>query len=209
MSFSQAASLAMGFITTSSARTVFAAACVMACGGLLTGCASHANAPWADLGAANSRIAQSPTIQPGNKLKINVFNEPNLSGTYEVTTSGGVAMPLIGTVEAEGATATQFTERLRRRLAQGYLKNPRVAVEVENYRPVFIHGEVRKSGEYLFRAGLTLRDAVALAGGYTYRADEGYVLLTRRNQTEPVRVRMPSAASVLPGDNIRVPERFF
>lgn len=175
----------------------------------LSGCASNSNAPWAELGGHSTSLITSPRLESGNKLRINVFEEPGLSGSYDVKPDGDVAMPLIGGVKAAGLTAKEFANRLRIRLSQGYLKDPRVAVEVENFRPIFIHGEVRKSGEFPFRAGLTLRDAVALAGGYTYRADESYVLLNRRSKAQPVRVRMPNAAAVLPGDNIRVPERFF
>ncbi len=70
-------------------------------------------------------------------------------------------------------------------------------------------GEVRSGGEFPFKSGLKLRDAIALAGGFTYRANETHVLLVREGSPQQYRVAMPADIDVLPGDNIRVPERFF
>ncbi|MEO1265161.1 MAG: polysaccharide biosynthesis/export family protein [Pseudomonadota bacterium] len=188
-------------------RSLFAVA--IAAAALITGgCATNMSAPWADLGAPGKALP-TPTLSPGDKLRVTVFDEPNLSGTFEVGADGHVAMPLLGRVRASGLTLDAFRRALNRRLADGFLKNPRTTIDVLNYRPVFVHGEVRRGGEYPFKAGLTFRDAIAVAGGYTYRAQEGYVLLMRAGQREPVKVRMPSTALVQPGDNIRVPERFF
>ena len=87
-------------------------------------------------------------------------------------------------------------------------ENPEVAVDVFDYRPIYVHGEVKNGGEFQYKSGLRLRDAVAMAGGYTYRAEQSYVLLGRDDQKE-LQVTMPGDAPVLPGDNIRIPERFF
>lgn len=145
----------------------------------------------------------------GDKLKVSVFGENDLSGTYEVDALGQVPLPLIGEVPAKGRRIGEFRDAVAARLAQGYLKHPKVSVEVVNYRPFYIHGEVRSGGEFAFKNGLKLRDAIAVAGGYTYRADHSHVLLVREGQSQEVAVRLPSDAEVLPGDNIRVPERFF
>ncbi|MGF1650857.1 MAG: polysaccharide biosynthesis/export family protein [Hyphomicrobiaceae bacterium] len=177
---------------------------------LVSGCVgTDANAPWADLGAMERTGHADPKLSPGDELRITVFEEKDLSGQFRVATNGTVSLPLVGPVRAAGTTVDDFRELLRTRLASGYLKNPRVAVEVLSYKPIFIHGEVRSGGEFPFKIGLTFRDAIAIAGGYSYRADERYVLLTRSGSREPVRVSMPSAAPLLPGDNIRIPERFF
>lgn len=117
-------------------------------------------------------------------------------------------MPLIGPVKANGQTVDGFTRAVKDRLSAGYLKNPKLNVEVLNYRAIFVHGEVRSGGQFTFKNGLRIRDAIAIAGGYTYRADQNYVLITRDNQPT-VRLPLPSNVSILPGDNIRVPERFF
>lgn len=144
----------------------------------------------------------------GDKLKIAVFGEDNLSGQFEVSPSGNVAMPLIGEMNAKGLTVAEFRNQLAGRLQDGYLKSPRVTVDVINYRPVYVYGEVRTGGEIPFKSGMRLRDAIALAGGYTYRADETYVSLGRGDHPEQS-VRMTGESPILPGDNIRVPERIF
>lgn len=144
----------------------------------------------------------------GDKLKVTVFGEENLSGQFEVNALGQVSMPLIGEVPAANQPIVEFRDTIARRLANGYLKNPRVTVDVLNYRPIYVHGEVKSGGEFPFKSGLRLRDAVALAGGYTYRANQTYVAVFREGQGE-MTIPMDGTFSVLPGDNIRVPERFF
>lgn len=144
----------------------------------------------------------------GDKLKLTVFGEENLSGQFEVNALGQVALPLIGELPAKGLGIGEFRDTVARRLADGYLKNPRVTVEVLNYRSIFVHGEVKSGGEFQFKNGLKLRDAVAMAGGYTYRADQDHLFLVREGEQES-RLAMPSDLPVLPGDNIRIPERFF
>ncbi|MEL6871504.1 MAG: polysaccharide biosynthesis/export family protein [Pseudomonadota bacterium] len=186
----------------------FALTWVVVASGLLAGCASNQSAPWADLGS-NPPTSMSLPLAVGDKIKVTVFEEPNLSDTFEVGADGFIGFPLIGRVRALGRTPEGLRSELNRRLADGYLKNPRTTISIVNYQPIFVHGEVRRGGEFPFKSGLTFRDAIAVAGGYTYRAEESYVLLTRRGQTRPLKVRMPSTAFMQPGDNIRIPERFF
>ena len=144
----------------------------------------------------------------GDKLKISVFGEENLSGPVEVNAVGQVSLPLIGEMPAKGLALHEFREQIARKLADGYLKNPRVTVEMTNYRPIYVQGEVKNSGEFQFKNGISLRDVVAMAGGYTYRADQSYLYVGREGEPE-VALKMPSDVPVLPGDNIRIPERFF
>ena len=144
----------------------------------------------------------------GDKLKITVFGEDNLSGNYEVNALGQISMPLVGEVAAQGVAIAAFREQLIKRLSAGYLKSPRVTVDVLNYRPIYVHGEVKSGGEYPFKTGLKLRDAIAVAGGFTYRADEKYVVVVREGAGE-AKVPLSSSFAVFPGDNIRVLERFF
>lgn len=144
----------------------------------------------------------------GDKLRITVFGEENLSGQLEVNAFGQVPMPLIGEIEAKGASISEFKDRIARKLSEGYLKNPKVSVEILNYRSIFVHGEVKNGGEFQFKNGLKFRDAIAMAGGYTYRANQKYVLVVREGEQEG-RIDLPSDLPVLPGDNIRVMERFF
>lgn len=144
----------------------------------------------------------------GDKLKITVFGEENLSGPAEVNAMGQVALPLAGEIPAAGQSLVKFREFVARRLSDGYLKNPKVTVEITNYRGIYVHGEVKQGGEFAYKPGLTIRDAVAVAGGYTYRADQSNVVVTREGQ-QAVRLPLPSEVPVLPGDNLQIPERFF
>lgn len=144
----------------------------------------------------------------GDKLKITVFGEENLSGAAEVNALGQVALPLAGEIPAKGLAIAQFRDAVARRLSDGYLKNPKVTVEITNYRGIYVHGEVKSGGEFPFKPGLTIRDAVAVAGGYTYRADQSNVLVTREGE-QAVYIPLPSDIPVLPGDNLQIPERFF
>lgn len=144
----------------------------------------------------------------GDKLKITVYGEENLSGPFEVNAFGQVSLPLVGEMPAKGLGLDDFRNQLTHKLAGGYLKNPKVSVEMMTYRPIYVHGEVKNGGEFQYKNGVSLRDAVAMAGGYTYRADQGYLYIGREGEPD-VAVRMPADVPVLPGDNIRVPERFF
>ena len=144
----------------------------------------------------------------GDKLKVSVFGEENLSGQFEVNALGQVSLPLIGESPAKGLAIHEFRDQIARRLSDGYLKSPKVNVEMLNYRPIYVHGEVKSGGEFQFKNGLTLRDVIAIAGGYTYRADQSYLYIGREGEPDAA-VKMPTDISVLPGDNIRIPERFF
>ncbi|MBI1383307.1 MAG: polysaccharide export protein [Rhizobiales bacterium] len=148
-------------------------------------------------------------LRPGDRLKVTVFQEAELSGEYEVSVHGRVALPLIGEVAATGFSIQEFKEAVTARLADGYLRQPRVSVEVLNYRPFYVHGEVRGAGEFKYQPGISFRDAIAMAGGSTYRADESYIILVRHGDGREIKVPLPSQYLVLPGDNIRIPERFF
>jgi len=145
----------------------------------------------------------------GDKVRVTVFGEPDLSGTFEINSQGRIALPLAGDVNAAGLDADGLKNAAARRLSEGYLKNPKLSVEIVGYRPIYVHGEVRSGGEFAFKTGLRLRDVIALAGGYTYRANQSYVVLSRSGVALDARVQMPTEMLVMPGDNIRVPERYF
>jgi polysaccharide biosynthesis/export protein len=149
-------------------------------------------------------------LAPGDKLRITVFNEPTLTGDYAVTSEGTISFPLIGNVPARDATLTEFQELLRRRLSDGYLNDPRVAIEPINYRPYYILGEVNRPGEYPYSVGLKIEQAVAAAGGYTYRANRRKAFLRRTNDADERHVDVrKQPVLVLPGDTIRIGERYF
>ena len=172
----------------------------------LTKSSTGTNAGGPDHPAANQRFYR---LGIGDKLKITVFGEDALSGEFEVGARGTVSLPLVGDIDSQGLSLPQFRDRMAKRLSEGYLKDPRITVEVLNYRGFFVHGEVRNGGEFKYKNGLKIRDAIAMAGGFSYRANESYFYLMRENYSKPVKVPLPNNMPVLPGDNIRVPERFF
>jgi polysaccharide export outer membrane protein len=150
-------------------------------------------------------------VGAGDKLRITVFNEPTLTGEYNVTPTGAVAFPLIGVVQAGTHTTEEVTREITGRLAGAYVNDPRVSVEVLNYRPFYILGEVNKPGEYPYASGMTVDQAIAKAGGFTYRANEKTAFLRRQTSTgeHPVSLRGINQVAILPGDTIRVGERYF
>lgn len=145
----------------------------------------------------------------GDKVRVTVYGETDLSGEFLVNGSGQVELPLVGQVPAAGLTLHEFTQEIRNALLNGYLTDPKVSVEVEDYRPFFIMGEVNKPGEYPYQDGLTIQSAVALAGGYTFRADDSDVYIRHSGSTKEQSMPTDSSTKINPGDIIRVPERLF
>jgi polysaccharide export outer membrane protein len=146
----------------------------------------------------------------GDRVRITVFGQPDLSGEYAVDGTGILAFPLVGQIHAGGHTASQLEQAIVAKLTPNYLKDPRVAVEVLTYRPFYIVGEVKTPGSYPYVSGMTVLNAVALAGGFTYRAREGSFYVSR-TQTDGSKVKLDAApdTQVLPGDVITVRERYF
>jgi protein involved in polysaccharide export with SLBB domain len=148
-------------------------------------------------------------LDAGDRLRVIVFGEMDLGGEYEVDGSGFIRLPLIGQVRAAGLALYEFENSTKSALERGYLKDARVSVEVINYRPFYILGQVNKPGEYPYVNGISVLSAVALAGGYTYRANEWSVYLRRRGTDEQRLVPADQVTLVQPGDIITVRERFF
>ena len=149
----------------------------------------------------------------GDVVRVTVFREPHITGEYGVDTSGALSVPLIGQLTAGGLTTAQVEYSLARRLRGDYVTDPKVSVEVVKYRSFYILGEVRRSGAYPYIPRMTLLDAVAVAGGFTYRANTRKIYV-RRAGTDFEEVyefdrHAPVRIWVYPGDNIRIPERFF
>lgn len=175
---------------------------------------------WASSGRA---LAQTPapaapsaadsitayTLGSGDKIRVTVFGHEDLSGEFEVDGSGNVSLPLIRNIKAEGLNVRQLEQAITERLSPDYLINPSVSVEVLNYRPFYIYGEVTKPGSYPFVNGMTVVTAVAMAGGFTYRARTSSVRIVRANDPARKAVVADKDTAVLPGDVIEVPERYF
>src|SRR5262249_26607367 len=123
--------------------------------------------------------------------------------------AGIVSVPLVGEVRVAGHTAQQVERTLAARMKGAISQDPKVNVEIAAYAPFYVHGEVKKSGEYPYRPGLTLGDAIATAGGLTYRANEARIYLRRAGSPVEDTVSLDMRLPVYPGDNIRVSERIF
>jgi len=172
----------------------------------LGGCA--ANPPPLPMAAATGISAYR--LGPGDRLRITVFGETTLTGEYQVTDDGSVAFPLIGNVPAGQGSLVALRDAIQARLAAGYVKDPRVSVEVLTYRPYYILGEVNKPGQYAFVVGLRLDQAVAAAGGFTYRANIRKVFLRRAEDPAEKTVDLRrQSVTVMPGDTLRIGERYF
>lgn len=145
----------------------------------------------------------------GDKLRVIVFGEDDLGGEYVVDDNGFVRLPLIGQVSAGGRTVKQLEEDIAKQLGSRYLKDPRVSIEVVSHRPFYIIGEVNKPGEYPFVAGMSVLNAVAMAGGYTYRANESVVYIRHKGAQDEEKFPADDSTKLGPGDIVNVVERWF
>ena len=148
-------------------------------------------------------------LGPGDKVRVVVFGETDLSGEFSVGTSGTLALPLVGPVAASGKAPSELEAAIIDALSPEYLREPRVSVEVLEYRPYFILGEVKAPGSYAYSADVNVRRAAALAGGYTYRAKTGHAYVTRVTAGKESRHKASPETPLLPGDIVEIPERFF
>jgi polysaccharide export outer membrane protein len=148
-------------------------------------------------------------LAPGDRVKVIVFGHDDLSGEYEVDNEGRLSLPLIKSVQASGLTIQEVEQAITDKLQPDYLKNPRVGVIMLEYRPFYILGEVKNPGSYPYSSNLTVTAAVALAGGYTYRARKNRIVIIREGTENQEKIPADSNTPVLPGDVIEVPERFF
>jgi polysaccharide export outer membrane protein len=144
-----------------------------------------------------------------DKIRVIVFGEPDLSGEFVVNGQGTVALPLIGEVKAMGLSIRELQEQYAAVLREGYLKDPRVSIEVLTFRPFYVLGEVSRPGEYPYVNGMTVMNAVARAQGFTYRANKKKVYIKSADSIEERAVDLTQTLTVQPGDTIRVTERYF
>lgn len=147
-------------------------------------------------------------LDTGDKLRIFVYGQPNLSRLYTVDHDGKIAVPLIGEVNARGKTTRELQSIIRSRLGAEFVKDPQVTVDVQQNRPFFILGEIRNAGQYPYVSGMTVETAIAIAGGYTERASERKFRITRRVNGFVEQIEAPGDYVVRPGDTIYVFERF-
>ena len=181
------------------------AACILAASTALNGCAMSRY----DAQNLQASISQPYLLASGDRVRVIVFGQENLSNSFSVDGAGNISMPLIGLVRAYGLTTADLSTAIGTKLRDGYLRDPRVSVEVEAFRPFFVLGEVNVSGQYPFINGMTVRNAVAVAGGFGPRAWQDGVDLTRVVGGRAVTATVPLNFVVRPGDTLAVKERFF
>jgi polysaccharide export outer membrane protein len=149
-------------------------------------------------------------LGPGDELTIRIYGQPDLSGPYTLDDSGFIDIPLLGLIAAQNHSAATLAATITTALqAKNLILHPSVAVEISRYRPFYILGEVNNPGQYPFRPGMTDLTAISIAGGFTYRAEQDYVGVTRTIGSNPAQYRAPIFALAQPGDVITVFERYY
>ncbi len=148
-------------------------------------------------------------LDSGDKLRVFVYGQPNLSRLYAVDHGGWITVPLIGAVKARGLTTFDLERSIKGKLGVQYVKDPQVTVDIQQNRPFFILGEVKTAGQYPYVSGMTVKTAVAIGGGFSERANEHRIQLTRRVNGLVERMDVPDDYVVQPGDTVYVYERFF
>ncbi len=158
---------------------------------------------------ASTGVGHPYRLGSGDRLHVTVYNEPAFSGDFSVSDSGAVSLPLAGEVKASGLTVAEFQELATKILADGYINNPKLTVEVLSYRPFYILGEVNKPGQYPFAPDMTVFSAVAAASGFTYRSNKNAILIRHEGEVAEHEVPLDAHTMVEPGDTIRIKERYF
>jgi polysaccharide export outer membrane protein len=148
-------------------------------------------------------------LDSGDKLRVTVFGQTDLTGEFNVDSSGSVGLPFLEPVAARGKTTEELAHDLEGSLGQKLLRNPSVSIEITEYRPFFILGEVNRPGQYPYVNGMTVKAAAAIAGGFTYRASTQGVTITRKLGEDMLEGQAAIDAPVMPGDTIVVAERIF
>jgi polysaccharide export outer membrane protein len=167
-------------------------------------------APGQDLPPLPPTPVGSYRLGPGDQVRIITVGEDPLTGEFRIDDAGRIAVPMLGSIPAGGLNPTQLGEAVRAALVQhGLVRSPSVSVEVIRYRPIFVLGEVNKAGEFPYQPGMTLLSAVALAGGFTYRAVEDRASVVRVSNGRSIEWRADRGTLLQPGDVVTVFERRF
>ncbi len=172
----------------------------------MAGCASDI------AGTPQGAAAPAPYVYklgPDDRVRVTVYNEPNLSGEFSVNSEGQISFPLVGMIKAQGLTVGEFSDALTKQLDAHYFKDPHVVVDMVSTRPVYVLGEVNKAGQYPYQSGMTVLGAVATAGGFTYRANQKIVMVRHGGAAAEQREPLTADLIVQPGDTIRIRERHF
>lgn len=188
-----------------SKRHSLSIALIVAVAALTSSCTSYRPPP---------KAFEEATIQPyrvdsGDRLRITVFDQKDLSTTYSVDQAGYISFPLVGAVPARGRTLQELEGQIAAKLRQGYLRDPDVSIEVDRYRSIFVMGEVGQPGQYTYVPGMTIQNAIAVAGGFSPRANQANADVTRKINGNIMTGRVNISRPVLAGDTIYIRERLF
>lgn len=191
-------------------RTILIAILGMTLAVLAASCAQGvmASGPATEDGA-DTRVIDEYRLGVADKVRVTVFGEAALTGEFLVGGNGKISLPLIGETQASGLTIGEFQNEVANTLRDGFITEPRVSAEILNYRPFYILGEVSSPGEYPYTNSLTVLNAVATAGGFTYRADNRRVFIKRASGDSEEEFPLTTSTRVAPGDTIRIRERLF
>lgn len=192
-------------MVTAQRRHRLSIALMLAATAAVSSCSSYRPAPK----AFHEATIQPYRVDSGDRLRVTVFDQRDLTNTYSVDQAGYLAFPLIGSVPARGRTIQELEGQIAAQLQKGYLRNPDVSIEVDRYRSIFVMGEVGQPGQYSYVPGMTIQNAIALAGGYTPRALQANADVTRKINGEIITGRVLISNPVLAGDTIYVRERLF
>lgn len=179
-------------------RTMALALCA-----LLMGCSTVATT------ALPSADSVTYLLAPGDRLKLEVFREETLSGEYVINDQGHIGLPVAGEIRAAGKTLAELRQELSTLLGREYVRNARINLDIVGYRPIYVLGEVQKPGEYAYSEGMSVYGLVAKAGGFTFRANEGVVFIRHGSEAQEQAYKLTSGAAVLPGDTVRIGQRYF
>lgn len=169
-------------------------------------------APTGGPGGSRAASTRDPgyKLGPNDRVRIIVFGQPTLTGEFTVDGNGTLSYPLIGNIPAGGMTVGELQQTITRKLEPDYLVNPSVSAEVVTRRPFYVIGEVQKPGNYPYVTNMTILNAVAMAGGFTYRARKNDFYIKRLDKSgQMVRVLASSGTVLRPGDTLEVRERYF
>lgn len=148
------------------------------------------------------------TLDSGDVIRVAVYGDAELSAQYRVSDSGSIAFPLVGPINVRGKTTQVAAARITAALANGYMRNPNVAVEISTYRPFFIQGEVTTSGQFPYIYAMTVRGAISTAGGFTDTANRTRVVIYRPQESRMIKGTVGLDFPIRPGDTIVVLDRW-
>lgn len=191
--------------------------CVLLLAAVVAGCSANGQAGPESVAPASYaqaprpvRVSDGPYILgPGDHIRLKAYDDTNLTGEYEVSSAGYVSVPLVGQVKATGLTTKQLEQSIAAKMKGRIAQDPKINIEIATYAPFYIYGEVKKAGVYPYQPGLTVADAIATAGGLTYRANEDTIYLQHSGSRVQETINLNVPVRIRPGDNIRVSERMF